>query len=66
MRCKKCKGNMWVEYKHWRATFYEVTCLHCGVRVFVNTKNNAFGRWLRKCQQPEVSRSIKAAASSAS
>jgi hypothetical protein len=44
MRCKTCNGNMYVDKTTVEGTRFDIACLMCGRRKFVDAKTNAFGK----------------------
>lgn len=47
MNCAKCSGRMFVDRTFSENKNYELFCIICGARTFIN-KNTEFGRWLHQ------------------
>lgn len=48
MFCRKCGGRVVIDRVFSEGRKFDVACLICGKRGFVDRDTNAFGRWLQK------------------
>jgi hypothetical protein len=48
MNCSKCGGRMLIDRTYSTDRMFDVYCMSCGKRVFVNRETTAFGKWLSK------------------
>lgn len=54
MTCMKCSGKMYLDRTFSDNENFEVYCISCGIRKFVNKKTE-FGKWLAKMERQQTS-----------
>jgi hypothetical protein len=46
MYCQKCSGDLYVDKSTITGTKFDLVCLYCGDRKFLDAKTNAFSKYL--------------------
>lgn len=58
MKCKKCKGKVFVDRVHSAYDHIEVFCINCGMRKMYHppSKFGAFGLWLESTEKIQMNK----------